>query len=107
MDPFWQHVDELFHSTLQRPESEREAWLASEAGLDPEIREEVRSLIAADPRHAELSAQTPDAVEDTPDPDGCESESPAAGQRFGPYQTVRLLGCGGMGAVYLARRADG
>jgi serine/threonine-protein kinase len=30
-----------------------------------------------------------------------------AGRRYGPWEIVRLLGGGGMGAVYLARRADG
>jgi len=106
MDPFWRRVDELFHAALQRPESQRETWLDSEAGLDPMIRDEVRSLLAADRRHWELIAQTP-AVVEAADADRSESELRAAGQRFGPYRTERLLGSGGMGAVYLARRADG
>jgi len=32
---------------------------------------------------------------------------PGPGQRIGPYLTERLLGSGGMGKVYLARRVDG
>ncbi|HMC61836.1 MAG TPA: serine/threonine-protein kinase, partial [Candidatus Solibacter sp.] len=107
MDPLWRRVDELFHSALERPESQRDAWLASEAGLDPSLREEVQSLLSADRRHGELSGQIPAGVEDAQATDGSESESRAAGQRFGPYLTERLLGSGGMGAVYLARRADG
>jgi serine/threonine protein kinase len=107
MDPFWRSVEELFHSALQQPESEREEWLASEAALDPAVREEVRSLLAADRRHGELSTQAPAAAPEAAAPDGSGEEFPGTSQRFGPYRTERLLGSGGMGAVYLARRADG
>ena len=101
MDPLWPRVEELFHSALQQPEPERETWLASQAGFAAAVREEVRTLLAADRRHGQLSAQTQAAG------DGSGDELPEAGRRFGPYRTERLLGAGGMGAVYLARRADG
>src|ERR1035438_820535 len=43
MEPIWPRVEELFCSALQQPESERETWVASQAGFDPEVREEARS----------------------------------------------------------------
>ncbi|MGA3024935.1 MAG: serine/threonine-protein kinase [Bryobacteraceae bacterium] len=107
MDALWQRVEELFHSALQQPESEREAWLASQTGFDPAVRAEVRSLLAADRRHGELSARARTTGPEAGAGDHPEVELPGPGKRFGPYRTERLLGCGGMGAVYLARRADG
>jgi hypothetical protein len=50
-------VEEAFHAALQQPESDRESWLAAQAGIDPEVREEARSLLAADRRQGELGAQ--------------------------------------------------
>ena len=105
MDPLWQRVEELFHAALEQPESEREAWLASQTGSDPMVWEEVRSLLVADRKHGELSAQATAPREDAAADSGVALPGP--GQRIGPYLTERLLGSGGMGKVYLARRVDG
>ena len=107
MDSLWPRVEELFHSALQQPEAEREAWLASQTGSDPEVREEVQSLLTADRRHGHLSARARNTGRAADARDAFEGGLPGAGQRIGPYLTERLLGCGGMGKVYLARRADG
>ena len=106
MDPLWPRVEELFHAALECPESEREAWLAAQAGIDPALREEVRSLLAADQWNVELAAHIVDVRREAAAGDWPGEELPRAGLRFGPYRTERLLGTGGMGAVYLARRAD-
>ena len=99
MDPLWQRVEELFHAALERPESERESWIVAQAGIDPAVSEEVRSLLAADRRSGELGAQAAPAAP------AIEAAPPS--RRFGAWETGELLGRGGMGEVYLARRADG
>jgi len=96
MESFWRRVEDLFHAALDQPESQRATWVAAQAGPDTGVRDEVLSLLGADRKHSELNSLT--------SPGG---DPPEAGQRFGPYVTERLLGSGGMGAVYLARRADG
>ena len=44
----WQRVKALFQAAVERPETERDAFLASAAGGDDALRREVESLLASD-----------------------------------------------------------
>jgi len=100
----WQKVEGIFHAALERPPGERAAWIAGACGSDHELCHEVSSLLASDVDGAGgfLQSKVESAVL-TFHQDGGQS---GAGRRIGPYQLVREIGRGGMGAVWLAVRAD-
>ncbi len=90
MSARFQQVEALFHAALSLSPDQRESFLLEQTGGDTELMTNVRQLLAAD----EVNPQDAAAV-----------EPPL--QRYGFYQTVSLLGRGGMGSVYLAERDDG
>jgi serine/threonine-protein kinase len=103
MDPGrWHRVEELFLTVADRPEAEREAYLTRVCGGDEELRREVLSLLASDT--TEDFIQKPiagAAISLSPEP-----SDDLTGKRIAPYRLTRLVGRGGMGAVYEAVRDD-
>jgi serine/threonine protein kinase len=95
----WSAVNALFHAAVDLDPAAREELLRATAASDPDLVEEVRSLLA---RH---------------EPGGRFLEAPAwavaadlildheslVGKQIGSYQILRELGRGGMGVVYAAR----
>ncbi len=75
---------------------------AAMARLSPAIAERTVALLEASSRRGILDAPAP-AMED---PEPLARASIAAGARVGGFEIERLIGRGGMGEVYLARRAD-
>jgi serine/threonine protein kinase len=106
----WRRIEELFISALDIPPGKRDTFLKNACVADPELRLEVESLLARDP--GEPDTVGPPAI-------ACIIEGTAAsyfddqtppdamvGAELGSYRIIRELGRGGMGAVYLAVRAD-
>ena len=97
----WKQVEELFFAAADLPEDQRNAYLDRACAGDPELRRETESLLATETQ-APLSLAT--LIESAAT--SLFDETALAGARFGAYRIVREIGRGGMGAVYLAARAD-
>ncbi|HQU92712.1 MAG TPA: serine/threonine-protein kinase [Pyrinomonadaceae bacterium] len=98
----WSRIKEILGEALALDQAERRAYLDG-AGLSAEDLAEVESLVELEADSEGMFGAS--AVELARDFVGAATS--AAGTMVGPYKIVSELGHGGMGAVYLAERADG
>ncbi len=98
----WKIIKQVLNDALELETSERKNFLNK---FDDEIRSEVESLLAFE-EESEDSMRLA-AVEFSKEFFDEDAENLLIGQQIGNYKIVRELGQGGMGAVYLAERADG
>ncbi|HET9864523.1 MAG TPA: serine/threonine-protein kinase [Steroidobacteraceae bacterium] len=105
----WQRLCELFEQAQRIAPPERAAFVAAACGDDAELREQLRDLLAAadagDQEAHEAGAVTR-RIAHAAAQVVRQATSSLQDRRIGPYVLVRLLGAGGMGSVYLGRRAD-
>lgn len=93
----WKRVREVFEAALKLPAAERQALVATLAGHEPSVRDEVLGLLASHDDAADF-LETPAAslLDDEPTAD-------LTGRRIGPYVVESRIGGGGMGEVYRAQ----
>lgn len=101
----WRKIEELFHQALEEPDSERQRWLARACVGDPSLLAEVESLLESEKSGESLSIR--DHIAGAVKATAKALETDHLPRIVGPYRLLRQIGRGGMGAVYLAERADG
>lgn len=92
-------VLQLFEQALAQPVALRMTWLAGQ-GQPDEVVARVMRLLEAE------RAATGFLEETAVIPDEVPPEFPKVGERLGNYELLKPLEAGGMGVVYLGRRAD-
>jgi serine/threonine protein kinase/tetratricopeptide (TPR) repeat protein len=98
-------LKEIFHSARELSPTERHAYLTRACGSNEQLRREVEALLESDHAADDFIADPPARL--VADAFGGGVTDPSdAGRLIGHYKLLECIGSGGMGAVYLAERAD-
>ncbi|MEK7722979.1 MAG: protein kinase [Acidobacteriota bacterium] len=99
----WQKVKSILEKALEIIPESRSAFLDESCADDEDLRLEIENLLAFEEPEADLLEQ--EAVASILENDSTAKK--LIGNQIGHYKIIDELGVGGMGAVFLAERADG
>jgi tetratricopeptide (TPR) repeat protein/predicted Ser/Thr protein kinase len=97
-------LKEIFHSARQLPPGKRDPFLNGACGGDEQLRREIEALLESDRAADGFIVDPPARL--LADAFGGSPDLSEAGRIIGQYKVRQRIGSGGMGAVYLAERAD-
>ncbi|MCM3874007.1 MAG: protein kinase [Pyrinomonadaceae bacterium] len=100
----WQQISEVFNAAMEREPEEREVFLDQACSRDQTLRREVESLITHDEQECGVIDNLPFEIPAQLLSD--DSTEKILGSLIGQYKIIREISRGGMGAIYLAARAD-
>lgn len=97
-------LERIFLEAEALPASGRAAFLTTACGEDIDLRAHIERLLTAGDRADQVFAALGERLKQAFD--YTEQPTVLTGQRAGPYLLESLIGSGGMGDVFLARRVD-
>ena len=99
----WQRLEQAFEQALQLEGAEREAFLTMFSKEYPRLADKLADLLAADgQRNEALEAPIRAAADSLAE----TTDDVWVGRTLGVWQIEKRIAAGGMGAVFLAQRAD-
>ncbi|MGC4053662.1 MAG: protein kinase [Paludibaculum sp.] len=101
MDDRWERIQDLFIDAASLPPAKRHVFLDAACGADTGLRAEVESLLEAEEGAGSFVESAIGRAAST-----LAAGTESAPRTVGAYRILREIGRGGMGAVYLAERAD-
>src|SRR5689334_24742444 len=104
MHPDQQRIDSIFLTAAEKATAaERAAYLDVACASDPELRERVERLLAAQSKVSRfLEAPAPALMGTVDEPQVTERP----GAHIGPYKLLEPIGEGGMGTVWVAQQTE-
>lgn len=104
----WRRIEDVLDAALDVTGTERDALLRERCGDDIALRAEVERMLAACESADDMFEAPPTlTAAGFVDDDDDDRDAIEPGDVIGSYRVIELIGRGGMGAVYLAERADG
>jgi serine/threonine-protein kinase len=108
----WKRINNIVDTALELTKEERDTYIQEQCKEDKQLIEKITTFIEAIEQSdtegflEDLSNYQQQLAQDVLDEDAQKKDAALVGSTIDSYEVIKLIGHGGMGSVFLAKRAD-